>query len=69
MDSRVGSPAYMDQRVLDNSPYDMSVDIYAFGLIIFFIYKSKGLYDECRNVQSIHNQKSRIQKNYDLIMN
>jgi serine/threonine protein kinase len=45
MMSRVGSPAYMDQRISDGSPYDISVDIYAFGLIIFCIYKGKGLYD------------------------
>lgn len=47
MESRIGSYPYMDNRILDNNPYDMTVDIYAFGLIIFYIYKGKGLYDEC----------------------
>jgi len=63
--SRIGSPAYMDQRISDNDPYDMTVDIYAFGLIIFCIYKGKGLYDECQNMQILKKQKSNIYKDYD----
>ena len=47
MASRLGSLAYMDKRVSDGDPYDMSVDIYSFGIIIYCIYKGKGIYDEC----------------------
>jgi serine/threonine protein kinase len=47
MSGMVGSLAYMDKRVSDGDPYDMSVDIYSFGIIIYCIYKGKGIYDEC----------------------
>lgn len=53
MSTIVGSPAYMDHRMVNGNPYDISVDIYALGLIIFFIYKGKGLYDECRSIYTL----------------
>jgi|LakMenEpi03Aug12_release.lakeMendotaPanAssembly.Ray.scaffolds.fasta_scaffold1571628_1 hypothetical protein len=65
MSSKLGSPAYMDLRVADNNPYDMTVDIYALGLIIFCIYKGKGLYDECPNLYNIQKQMSSLYKDYD----
>jgi serine/threonine protein kinase len=58
MASRLGSLAYMDKRVSDGDPYDMSVDIYSFGMIIFCIYKGKGIYDECTS-----------EKNWAMMMN
>lgn len=45
MTSRVGSPAYMDERVDKQQNYDNTADIYSLGMVFLCIFKGKGIYD------------------------
>lgn len=36
--SRVGSPAYMDDRVEKNQNYDNTADIYSLGMVYIYIF-------------------------------
>lgn len=45
MTSRVGSPAYMDDRVEKQQNYDNTADIYSLGMVFLCIFKGKGIYD------------------------
>ena len=47
LSSQVGTPAYMDNRIVAEKPYDMSVDIYSLGMTLVSIFKGKGIYDRC----------------------
>ena len=49
MKSHIGSPAFMDKRVSHQEIYDISVDVYSMGMIFYFIFKGKGIYDHCSN--------------------
>ena len=44
MMSQIGTPAYMDNRVAEGKPYDMSIDIFAMGMIFLSIFKGKGIF-------------------------
>jgi serine/threonine protein kinase len=63
--SRVGSPAYMDERVDKRQEYDNTADIYSLGMIYLCIYKGKGIYDECINFTDLKRIKSEINRDYD----
>jgi len=47
--SVVGSPAYMDERIMKNEDYgyDLTADIYSLGLVYSSIFNifGKGIYD------------------------
>lgn len=58
MTSRVGSPAYMDDRVEKRLDYDNTADIYSLGMIFICIYKGKGIYDECKTMTELQRYKS-----------
>jgi serine/threonine protein kinase len=62
--SRVGSPAYMDDRVEKNQNYDNTADIYSLGMLYLCIFQGKGIYDDCRSVTDIKRFKSEINKDY-----
>lgn len=64
MASQVGSLAYMDKRITDGNPYDLSVDIYAMGMIFLSIFKGKGLYDECQSKKAMLELRSEIELNF-----
>jgi len=46
MNSRVGSLAWMDPKV-NSGKYTKLVDIYSLALVFIFIFKGKGLYEQC----------------------
>lgn len=47
--TKIGSAAYMDKRVIDGTAYDLTVDIYALGMVFYAIFKGRGLFDRCKN--------------------
>lgn len=50
LQSRVGSLAYMDQRVNGQEVYDNTCDIYSLGLVFTAVFGyGKGIYDDCIN--------------------
>lgn len=67
MRSYIGSAQYMDKRVNCSEPYDISVDIYSLGLVFFYIFKERGIFDNCNPVQ-VEKLRSQINSNYDEVM-
>jgi len=55
--SVVGSPAYMDDRIMQCEKYDLTVDIYSLGLVFLSIFKGKGLFDNYKSKQAIVSKK------------
>lgn len=49
----VGSPAYMDDRIMQNEDYDLTVDIYSLGLVFTSIFTGKGIFDYCKSRREI----------------
>lgn len=64
MNSRIGSPAYWDRRINNGDPYDMSVDIYALGLVFVAVFKGKGIFDECSSLYTLERLRSKIESNF-----
>ena len=49
--SRVGSPAYMDQRIYQQQDYDNTCDIYSLGLVFTAIFNhGEGIFDDCNGI-------------------
>mgnify|MGYP001500526028 CR=1 FL=1 len=63
--SRIGSPAYWDRRMTNGDPYDMTVDIYALGMIFYSIFKGKGIYDECSSTFTMEKLRSSIDARFE----
>ena len=53
LSTNIGTPAYMDIRISAGKPYDMSVDIYALGMIFYSMFKGSGIYDKCKTVAEL----------------
>ena len=66
MTSRVGSLAYMDNRVSKQEAYDNTVDIYSLGLVYLATFAGgKAIYDECTSPYDVQRIKSGIYRNYE----
>jgi serine/threonine protein kinase len=65
MTSRVGSPAYMDDRVDKRQDYDNTADIYSLGMVFISIFKGKGIYDECTSFSDLKRFKSEIYQDFE----
>lgn len=65
LQSRVGSPAYMDKRMTKGDNYSLSVDIYAMGIIFYFMWKKEGIFDRCQTEAQLDKMRSGIYANHD----
>ena len=64
MMSHIGSPGYMDNRVLQGKPYDISVDIYALGMIFLSVFKGSGIFDQCGKAE-MDRKRSEISSHFE----
>jgi serine/threonine protein kinase len=62
--SRVGSPAYMDYRVGRRQEYDHTADLYSLGMVFLWVFKGRGIYDECKSITDLNHQQSQISRDF-----
>lgn len=68
MISQIGTPAFMDNRVAEGKPYDLSVDIFAMGMIFLSIFKGKGIFEQCSSKSEMMKKRSDLISNFDQSM-
>ena len=55
----------MDKRITFGELYDTSADIYSMGLLFYFIFKGRGIFDDCGSVPQIERKRSSINAHFE----